>query len=244
MLGGQVLASPPITVQPLGEEKLISRIHSKLGTAGFIVAIVALVAALGGAAIAAGGLTAQQEKQVKKIAKKYAGKNGKDGAPGATGAQGPAGAPGAKGDQGEKGPKGDPGEKGPKGDKGDEGSPWTAGGVLPSGKSEYGNWGYGGGETIQYMASSIQYNIPYPGTSGPTLNFVKFSEAPTTNCPGSVTKPEAKAGNLCVYEIDTTGQTPGEFEPGLSITNPYGVTLYFLGEGFAKSNGTWAVTAP
>jgi hypothetical protein len=94
------------------------------------------------------------------------------------------------------------------------------------------------------MGSSISFNIPYPGTTGPTLNFVKFADAPTTNCPGSVTEPEAEPGHLCVYEVNTNGQNPGGFEAGLSGINPYGVTLYFLGEGFAKSNGTWVVTAP
>ena len=50
---------------------MISRIHSKLGTAGFIVAIVALVAALG-VALAASGLNSKQKKEVKKIAKQFA----------------------------------------------------------------------------------------------------------------------------------------------------------------------------
>ncbi|MBA3867401.1 MAG: hypothetical protein H0X42_13840 [Solirubrobacterales bacterium] len=49
----------------------ISRIHQKLGTAGFIISIVALVAALGGGAYAAsGGLSGKQKKEVEKIAKK------------------------------------------------------------------------------------------------------------------------------------------------------------------------------
>jgi hypothetical protein len=86
---------------------LISRIHQKLGTAGFVISIVALVAALGGGAYAAqASLTGKQKKEVEKIAKKYAGK------PGAKGSAGPAGAPGAKGDTGAKGDQGAPGSNG------------------------------------------------------------------------------------------------------------------------------------
>lgn len=101
---------------------MISRIHQKLGTAGFVIAIVALVAALcGGAYAAGGGLTGKQKKQVKKIAKTEAKKFAKAGAAGPAGPagpQGPAGPAGAKGDKGEKGATGEQGEKGEKGDTG------------------------------------------------------------------------------------------------------------------------------
>ena len=55
---------------------MIERIHQKLGTAGFVIAIVALIAALGGTALAAAKLNGTQKKEVEKIAKKYAGKPG------------------------------------------------------------------------------------------------------------------------------------------------------------------------
>jgi hypothetical protein len=55
---------------------MISRIHSKLGTAGLVVALVALVVALTGVAFAASGLNSKQKKEVKKIAKQFAGKQG------------------------------------------------------------------------------------------------------------------------------------------------------------------------
>jgi Collagen triple helix repeat (20 copies) len=92
---------------------MISRIHQKLGTAGFIISIVALVAALGGGAYAANGaLTGKQKKEVEKIAKKYA---GKPGTPGAAGTTGPAGSPGLKGDPGTAGTAGTAGNPGPNG---------------------------------------------------------------------------------------------------------------------------------
>jgi hypothetical protein len=108
---------------------VISRIHQKLGTAGFIIAIIALVAALGGSALAAkGALTGKQKKEVAKIAKKEAKKfAGKDGAPGAEGKQGPAGPSGPAGAKGDIGAKGDKGDPGSPGAPGSPGSPGAAG---------------------------------------------------------------------------------------------------------------------
>jgi Collagen triple helix repeat (20 copies) len=101
---------------------MLTGIHQKLGTAGFIISIVALMAALGGGAYAAsGGLTGKQTKEVEKIAKKYAGK------PGAPGAAGPSGAAGAKGDTGAAGAHGTNGINGENGGKGDPGAPGAKG---------------------------------------------------------------------------------------------------------------------
>ncbi|MFL5874151.1 MAG: hypothetical protein ACJ75T_11870 [Solirubrobacterales bacterium] len=94
---------------------MISRIHSKLGTAGFIIAIVALVAALGGGAYAAlPGLNSKQKKEVKKIATKLvqAGPAGAPGAPGTPGGKGDTGAAGTNGTNGKDGAPGAPGAPG------------------------------------------------------------------------------------------------------------------------------------
>jgi hypothetical protein len=91
---------------------IFSRIHQKLGTAGFIISIVALVAALGGGAYAANGaLTGKQKKEVEKIAKKVA-------KPGPEGKQGPAGTAGSTGAKGDAGVKGDAGANGDAGSAG------------------------------------------------------------------------------------------------------------------------------
>lgn len=217
---------------------MLSRMHQKLGTAGFVVAIVALVVALTGAAFAAGGLTKQQEKQVTKIAKKYAGKPGK---PGPAGPQGPAGAPGAKGDTGPKGDRGEKGEKGDRGERGEEGlegSPWTAGGVLPSGETETGTWSVGIAQAASQSTKPLSFNIPL--ATAPTA--VHFGEEETTECPGNVANPEAAPGNVCVYV---------EFEENLSLLEiagfplkwKSGVVLLFNEGAGAIGAGTWAVTA-
>jgi collagen triple helix repeat protein len=88
---------------------MFSKLHDRLGTAGFVVAVIALVAALAGTAFAMTGLNKKQKQQVTAIAKKYAGKEG---------AQGP---------KGDKGDKGDPGEKGATGEKGANGTNGTNG---------------------------------------------------------------------------------------------------------------------
>jgi hypothetical protein len=139
---------------------VISRIHQKLGTAGFVISIVALVAALGGGAYAAsGGLSGKQKKEVAKIAqteaKKFA---GKPGAPGATGAAGPAGTAGGAG---------------AKGDKGDQGSTGKAGGPGPAGKSvEVGPAGAGecpsGGTIVEVEAEPATQQFVCNGEDGQT----------------------------------------------------------------------------
>lgn len=139
---------------------MISRIHSKLGTAGFIVAIVALVAALSGAAIAASGLNSTQKKEVKKIAKQFA---GKDGAPGAPGTAGPAGPAGPKGDKGDKGDQGIQGEQGKQGIQGKQGEPGKNGTFstepLPAGQSLTGIWSVTGNAHVSPAAISFPIRV-------------------------------------------------------------------------------------
>lgn len=218
---------------------MFSRLHGKLGTAGLVVAIVALVAALTGAAFAAGGLTKQQEKQVKKIAKKYAGKRGPAGPQGPAGAPGPKGDAGAKGADGAKGATGDRGPEGPGGPEGPEGSPWTAGGVLPTGETETGGWAYGSSEGL--IITAISFNIPLaeapeaeivpaPPPGGPT--------ASTAHCPGTAAEPTAAPGFLCIYVQE--GTAPDGVEPQI-----WGAALIkFNGSGSPVVGfGSFAVTA-
>lgn len=146
---------------------MLSKLHSRLGTAGFMVAIVALIAAVTGTAFAAAGLNSKQKKEVKAIAKSFQGTGpaGPQGPPGAPGAAGPKGADGAAGPAGKDGagvttaaatlvecPTGGvkiiPGSGAPtKVCNGDEGPPGPGGGggggfakTLPPGESETGLW--------------------------------------------------------------------------------------------------------
>jgi hypothetical protein len=252
---------------------LISRIHSKLGTAGFIVAIVALVAALSGVAIAASGLNSKQKKEVKSIAKTEAKKVA---IPGPPGPQGAPGAPGAKGDKGDPGAQGEPGKPGTNGTNGTNGKDGKDGKdgengacsakntkcVMPSGSTLTGTWSISfaptGTASGAFGTSSISFNLAYPVASGPTLHFLGFKELEEEEgpniefCEGSVAEPKADPGHLCVYEFEPQA-SPYKYEQGFTETfapaydRKSGITLFFNSvkeNGPAFGLGTWAVTAP
>jgi hypothetical protein len=264
---------------------LYRRFHERFGTAGLVVAVIALAAALTGTAFAAkGALTSKQKKEVEKIAKKFA---GKPGAPGATGPAGPQGPVGPKGDTGAQGAEGKEGPQGKEGKQGKEGSPWTAGGTLPSGKTETGTWSY----NTTAFEFTVPFSFPIPlaaglsesqvhliGKSGKELilntsTFV-FEEVVPTKCgsaltpAGTVAKPAAAPGNLCVYVAKLPAVTEEhatstvivdpsdecEFFGCLTVasgpgagTGPSGALLWLEGSeahSETKGWGTWAVTAP
>jgi len=234
---------------------MFSRLHNRLGTAGLVVAVVALVAALAGTAFAATKLNGTQKKEVEKIAKKFAGKNGTNGAPGANGKDGTNGAAGTPGTPGAAGksvvltaePPGlnceEGGTKvevegsaaskkyvcnGEEGEEGPEGSPWTAGGTLPSGKTETGVWTVGYTEEAHLPSSALlvplSFNVPLatnleavgcepaPANPVPATCHVHFindegkeviepetDERTSTVCTGNAENPTAPIGQLCVY---------------------------------------------
>ncbi len=229
---------------------MINRIHNRLGTAGFVVAIVALVAALSGVAIAAnGGLSGKQKKEVKKIAKQFAGKNG------APGAKGDPGAPGAPGVDGEDGVC-------------SAGIPEC---VTPSNATLTGNWAFStpGGAEKGYTAISL------PLQANPELEFTPTSHIvfnglavesdaereatageprpwDTTHCPGTPADPKALPGYLCVYASEAvnisnfgfkqpvfpTGEETADLDSGAILT------WNFANEANpAYARGSWAYTA-
>ena len=99
---------------------MLSRMHQRLGTAGFVIAIIALVAAMTGGAYAA--LTPADKRVVKKEAKKFSKKFSKQFAK-----PGPAGAPGAQGPKGDTGAAGTNGTNGTNGADGADGTDGTDG---------------------------------------------------------------------------------------------------------------------
>lgn len=199
------------------------RFHDRFGTAGVLVAVIALVLALGGSALAASGaLTGKQRKEVEKIAKKYAGKPGEKGPKGDAGASGANGKDGTNGTNGKDGTNGTNGKSvvtgavtpGPSCEEGGafvevegqpaskknvcngkEGSPWTAGGALPSGKTETGSWG-----TIlkEGESDTIAFSFTLPIEPAVAPHYVPTGT--TAECPGVVAGvPKAEPGHLCVY---------------------------------------------
>jgi hypothetical protein len=227
---------------------VISRIHGKLGTAGFIISIVALVAALGGGAYAANSaLSGKQKKEVEKIAKSVS----KPGKTGATGPAGPAGAAGAKGDTGAAGATGGTGAAGAAGTNGTNGTNGTTGftSTLPSGKTETGTWI--AGPTIAGEEFWMPISFPIPLAGPVAFHFMEKEAAPTTECPGSYEEPVAAKGNLCMYEKNLPAQIAfgaiknPELEGFEESVGKVGVTVYFNhASALGVPIGDWAVTAP
>jgi hypothetical protein len=234
---------------------MLDRIHRKLGTAGFIISILALVAALGGGAYAAsGGLNGKQKKEVEKIAKKFSGK------PGAAGATGPSGAAGKDGSNGSNGTAGTAGTAGKNGTNGTNGSPWTAGGVLPSGSTETGAW------SIQSTADEVTAetaavtSISFPVPLSAALDSEHVFYVPTTGpespeaevaCTGSVEAPAAAKGDLCVYEgflqagLALSGRPITELNATTEGASTAGAILGFeVTQPSVSGRGSWSVTAP
>lgn len=244
---------------------MISKLHQRLGTAGFIISIVALVAALGGGAYAAsGGLTGKQKKEVQKIAqteaKKFA-KAGPQGPAGQAGAKGDVGAKGDTGAAGDAGATGSQGATGPTGPQGNAGPPGPAcpsgACFLPSGSTETGTWA--GATPLTAGLQEMPISLSLPLSSEPTIVFVKpFSGTPEEEeqqkekaaeegCAGfEAGVPMAEEGTLCVYAHELNHSSfIGTINPlgGVGVS-PSGVVLRInCTESPCIINGTWAVTA-
>ena len=227
---------------------MLSRIHQKLGTAGFIIAIVALTAALAGTAIAAlPGLNNKQKKEVKKIASSLI----VPGAAGPTGPTGPQGATGATGSTGDAGSPGAPGKDGAPGEEGPVGPAGPTETVLPPGATSTGLWSFRGKDvTKEFMTISFPLRVlPAPQFSAST-NWISPGAPATTECPGTYQQPEAAPGQLCVYakEIIDAGtnatQEPVEIG-GFTADETSGLTGAFEIEAGKEGRGwgSWAVTA-
>lgn len=220
---------------------MFSRIHSKLGTAGLVVAIVALVAALTGSALAAGVFSKKQEKQIIKIARKYAGKHGPRGA---TGPQGPAGANGANGKEGPRGLQGLEGATGATGATGTTGATGPTSAVLPPGETETGIWTFGG-KNVFATFGTITFGLRLERQ--PTVHYIKAPGSSTDpKCPGIPSAPTAEPGALCVYAIEEFNVKPPIFSANNQIDTESGQTMEFeltneAAEAYGR--GSWAVTA-
>ncbi len=156
---------------------------------------------------------------------------------------GPAGATGATGATGAAGATGSTGATGPVTD------------VLPSGKTERG-WFLADkdAEAGEIMSTSITFNFELP--SAPAVNYVNISGPPTANCPGSMAKPQAAPGNLCLYlNLHNNVEIGGFYPDGIdaissnekdNTADPFGAQIYgrALAKARAEYNGTFAVTAP
>jgi hypothetical protein len=242
---------------------MFSTIRKRLHlTPSTVIASLALVFAMSGGAYAASKYVITSTKQIKPSVlaqlKGNAGAKGAAGAAGAPGAAGPQGPAGPGGAAGAQGPQGVPGSNGTPGAAGHEGSPWTAGGTLPSGKTETGTWGYSLVTTSHSAQATapISFVVPLAAPLDSThVHFVAFEEAePPAACQGSVSSPTAEKGNLCVYERFNSGLESGSHplvtSPNATFLSSAGAgtsgAIVFLepeGEAGVFGWGSWAVTA-
>jgi hypothetical protein len=261
-----------------------------------IAATLALVFAMSGGAYAASKYLITSTKQISpKVLKSLKGANGKGGAAGPAGAagpQGPAGAVGAKGETGAVGGAGANGVSVTSAEvakssatcnkqggseftsasgkatacNGKEGSPWTAGGTLPSGKTETGAWAFGplsaaavtGGGLIVPISFAIPLASPldashvhYINENGQEVTGITFKEekaeettAAPTECLGTVEAPSAQPGNLCVYTAAklnavASSESIGQLGTGSTGASTAGAALSFetFGGGGAQHIG-------
>jgi hypothetical protein len=220
------------------------------------------------------------------VLKQLQGKNGTNGTNGANGAPGTPGPAGKDGANGTNGKDGVPGESvkikvlakksaceegGSEFTAGSEkghacnGSPWTAGGTLPSGKTETGTWVLVSAVRPEGLAAQSPISFPIPlaeGLGSGEVHYVTKGEWETkkgpAQCPGNPSSPEAEKGNLCVYETNAQGVAESSGHPTTFLTPP-GAYLSALGAGtsgdvlvftsasgteVSQGIGTWAVTAP
>jgi hypothetical protein len=207
-----------------------------------------------------------------------AGPGGPAGKEGAQGEQGVPGAPGAAGKsvEAENAPvakcseggtvfkvggtevgKACNGEEGVPGAPGSPGSPWTAGGTLPKGATEKGNWSvtpvkFNGGPLRGF--GPVSFGIPLK--SAPTIAIVngageeglwnptseEYEFGTAANCLGSLEDPEAAEGFLCVY-INPDAEF-GQTLLGEQNSYATGASLHFSGEHEGVPiYGSWAVTS-
>jgi len=160
-----------------------------------------------------------------------------------------AGPPGARGATGPAGPAGAAGAKGDKGDKGDDGDNGEAGDIftaetLPPGETLRGYFNVldNEPETGDVSARAISFAIPL--ASPPTIHYIKASQAPPADCPGSDDEPEASPGHMCIYE--SVAFNGGANRNSLAPHGRYGTTVWSNAASAASTlevRGTWAVTA-
>jgi hypothetical protein len=239
---------------------MFSTLRTRFGIPG-VISVIALVFAMFGGAYAAtnssGGGKATASAKAKKGPRGPKGATGPAGPVGPAGQAGPAGPAGPAGSPGKEGPSGKEGTAGKEGKQGKEGSPWTAGGTLPSGKTETGTWGFD--ETAKdghatSVAAPISFPIPLSASIEEANVHIFEGETPPSGCALTARFLEASAGNLCV-QIDHIGFEESvkaaelrafnleTLEPNSSGRTGLVLAAPFLPEGLSGV-GTWAVTAP
>jgi hypothetical protein len=230
-------------------------------TPATVIAGLALVFAMTGGAYAAKKYLITSTKQISpSVLKQLQGKVGAVGAPGSAGAQGaqgpagpagpagPSGAGGAKGETGPAGAKGATGAAGAIGATGAKGATGATGETgftekLPKGKTETGTWTVGS-PSAGLVRAALSLSIPLAAApAAADVHYLTVGGGETTECPGTVEKPEAGPGQVCIYTLEASEVSYFSLA-GFPRRFASGVVLAFNVEtGQGAASGTWAVTA-
>lgn len=263
---------------------MFSRIRRRFTYMNVVMTLALLFAMSGGAYAAGKYLITSTKQISPKVLKALQGKAGKAGAVGPAGPAGPSGPAGPIGSGGAKGETGAAGANGTNGvnvtskeltsteaackkEGGSEftaaenkkttvcnGSPWTAGGTLPKGASETGEWTVSEYHKDGELAFvSISFPIPLAQTLDKEhVHFIKKEETPPEGCSGNIEKPVAASGNLCIFtteEVDFKVIDINSAEGGGASAGRAGaymiVPALFSGvatEGEVVGIGAWVVT--
>jgi hypothetical protein len=152
-----------------------------------------------------------------------------------------------------KGNRGLAGQRGPTGSQGPAG-PFPSGN-LPGGTTVRGSYAIYNSAGDLFAATHIDFIFPM--ASGLTAHWVLQGAEPPSSCPGSVTNPQAAAGQLCVFEATHVNTAPPngasysvevpENIGAYGASGRFGATL-FVGAAATGSPsysiGAWAASAP
>jgi hypothetical protein len=134
------------------------------------------------------------------------------------------------------------GKNGANGLNGAPGAPGTFSTALSSGQTIRGAYNTGGTAAAAGALANTSISFLSLLSSAPTVVIVREKESPPTECPGSVSLPQAKPGFLCIYEEERLN-TEGGLK--LNTTLRVGATIFIMAKeaGGFYSVGTWALTA-
>ena len=131
--------------------------------------------------------------------------------------------------------------------------------TLATGKTARGVFGTMSVATSATQITYASISFGYRLSRRPVPHYIKVGAAPTRACPGNVNSPQAKPGNLCVYEgfsrnsvytpqlISGDGRGRVEVNPAAkAATSDVGaiVEIFSGSDGNFGAGGTWAVTGP
>jgi hypothetical protein len=267
------------------------RLHVSPATA---IATLALVFAMTGGAYAAKRYLITSTKQISpKVLKALKGSSGKNGASGSAGAAGAVGPAGPTGPAGAAGGKGENGTIGINGEsvtnktvlttetacKKEGGSEFKVGTAAPTyacnGKTGYvktlpkeatetGAWSYSA-----FAAGAVIFPISFPiplatSLASTQVHYIGGALTKNVECPGTRENPEAKPGNLCVYQTEALGVVyknatteavaeifrDGGSPPAFGVpgekegAGTSGAGVFLTAKEAGSGWGSWAVTAP